>query len=372
MNKKEIAELRKLFRPETTAADFVVNAYVKPTENSIRIVSVEKKRLLVMDETTMLQHLDISKKTLGGSLEKNLLGIDIPVSECTEGGCQDSLYKLLHSDLQDDSQLYDFIEQVAGNYGVMGPCMIQLLHGNYDVISGQTGDSETVYTYMICSICPMVPEKTGICYDSGEQTFRSLEPKLVADKPAAGFLYPAFNNRTSDVNQVLFYVKKPSEIPVQLIEAVTGGKRPVPADEQQALFQEIIKASVGDAGFDDMKSIHEEIRVRIDGAHFAEKDTKIGKSDVRAILTSACPDIDETVIDKAYDTVMADYDDSSLALENITDTTKFDVSVPDIVIKAKPDKVSHIEQKLIDGKKCFVIPVYGNIEVNGIPVTQQK
>ena len=371
MNKKEIMELRKLFKPETTAIDFVVNAYVKHTEDSIQILSIEKNRLLTMDDTAMLKHLDLSKKTLGGSLEKNLLNIDIPTSECGEDGCQDRLYKVLSSNFQDDAMLRDFIEHIAMHCEIIEPFMIQLVHGCYDVISKKTDDSETVYTYMICSICPMIPEKAGICYDDAENKFKPIKQKMIADKPVTGFLYPAFNERATDLYQTLFYVKKPNDVPVDFIEAIAGGKQPVPANMQQSLFQDIIKESAGDVDFETMKNIHEEIRVCIDKAHFAETDTHIGKSDIQAIISHTCPNVEETVISNAYDKIMAEYDDSSLALENITDTTKFDVSIPDITIKAKPDKIDKIEQKIIDGKKCFIIPVYGNIEINGIPVADK-
>ena len=126
MNKKEIMELRKLFKPETTAIDFVVNAYIKHTEDGVKILSIEKNRLLAMDEAAMSKHLDISKKTLGGSLEKNLLNIDIPTSECGEGGCQDKLYKVLSSNFQDNAVLHDFIEHIAAHCEIAEPFMIQL------------------------------------------------------------------------------------------------------------------------------------------------------------------------------------------------------------------------------------------------------
>lgn len=371
MNKKEIAELRKLFKPETTAIDFVVNVYVTIREDGVPVLSVKKNRLLAMEETDILQRLELSKKTLGGSLEKNLLSVDIPASECAEDGCQDRLYKFLHSRFDNPDRLDELIEIITENCDIGAPYMIQLVHGCYDVVSKKTEESEEIYEYIICSLCPVTPVKTGLYYDSAKHAFKPVPKTMIAGSPVAGFLYPAFNERASDVNQVLFYTKKPNEVPLSLIEAITGGKQPVPADVQQALFQDMIQAAIGDTDFETMKQIHEEIRVRIDGAHFDGKDTKIGKDGIKGILRSACPDIDETAVDEAYEKTMAGYDDSSLTLENITDITKFDVSLPDITIKAKPGKVSRIEQKLIDGKKCFVIPVYGNIAINGVNVTRQ-
>ena len=374
MNKKEITELRKLFKPETTAIDFVVTAFVKHTENGTEITSIEKNRLLAMDDSEIFKYLDISKRTLSGTLEKNLLNIDLPTAECHEGGCQDRLYKLLSSNFSDDDILEDFITLIAENYDAAEHLMIQLIHGSYDVPvktkdRQEQDESDTVYDYMICSICPMVLEKAGICYDMKENTFKPIKQKLIADKPVAGFLYPAFNDRATDLYQALFYTKKIEEIHSEFIAAMTGGKIPVPADMQQKLFGDIITKVTESMDFENTKSIHGEIRARIDNRHFNEEDTHISKSDIKDIITSAIGNVSDDEINKAYDDVMADYDDKTLALENIMDTTKFNVGVPDIEIKVKPDRTQDIEQKMIEGRKCFVIPVMGNIEVNGVPVS---
>lgn len=376
MNKKEVAELRKLFKPDTTAIDFIVTAFVKHTERGTEITSIDKNRLLAMDDSEVFKYLDIAKRTLSGTLEKNLLNIEFPTSECSEGGCQDRLYKLLSSGFNNDDMLEDFITRIADNYDTAEHLMIQLVHGSYDVPvkakdKATLEDSDTVYDYMICSICPMILEKAGICYDTQENKFKPLEQKLIADKPVAGFLYPAFNNRATDLYQALFYAKKMEDIHSELITALTGGKTPVPADMQQKLFSDIVSKVTKVMDFDDTRNIHSEIREKIDTRHFNEEDTHITKNDIKAIIGGAIDGVDEDAVDKAYDEVMADYDDGSLALENIVDTTKFNIGVPDIEIKIKPEKAYDIEQKIVDGKKCFVIPMSGSVEVNGVPISDK-
>ena len=161
------------------------------------------------------------------------------------------------------------------------------------------------------------------------------------------------------------------DIHSELITALTGGKTPVPADMQQKLFSDIVSKVTKAMDFDDTRNIHSEIREKIDTRHFNEEDTHITKNDIKAIIGGAIDGVDEDAVDKAYDEVMADYDDGSLALENIVDTTKFNIGVPDIEIKIKPEKAYDIEQKIVDGKKCFVIPVSGSVEVNGVPISDK-
>lgn len=376
MIKKEVLELRRLFKPETTNIDYVVTAFVKHNDGGVDIEAINKRRLLTLEDEEFFKHLDIAKRTLSGTIEKNLLNIDFPLDECGEGKSQDRLYKLLTSDFSDDDQLREFIEFVATNYDAAEHLMIQLVKGSYDVPiktkdNMQLDDSDTVYTYMIGSICPMTLEKAGLYFNTDNNGFQALEQKLVVDKPEAGFLFPAFNDRASDIHQLLFYTKKADDIHAELISALTGGKLPVPADLQEKLFEDIVSQTIesNTMSFDDAKTIHGEIRARIDTRRMNEEDTHITKSDIKDIITSAIGEVDDAHFDKAYDNIMDGYEDNALALENIIETEKFNIDAANMQIKIKPDETSNIEQKVIDGRQCFVIPVSENVAVNGIPVT---
>lgn len=375
MDKKEIAEIKKSLKTENTSIDFIVTAFVKHDKDTTSVMAMHKNRLLTMDDSEIHQYLDNGKSVLSGKVEKNLLGIDFPTEEFETGGCQDRLYTLLKSNLNDDAITEEFIEFLASNYDTAENLMIQLAHGVYDVPTKakdktNTGESETVYAYIICSVCPMKTEKKGIFYNPETDKFELLDQKLIADKPETGFLFPAFNDRATDLNQLLFYTKKPDKIHPEFIAALTGGKAPLPADFQKKIFENIIAEIAKDTDFEDTKNIHGEVRTRIDTRHMNEENTHITKADIKDIIDSSIGNISETTFNDAYDKLMADYDDTALSLENIIDTNKFDISVPDIQIKVKPDKTENIEQKIVDGRKCFIIPVSGNVEVNGIQIAK--
>jgi hypothetical protein len=375
MNKKEIAEIKKTLKPDVTAIDIIVNAFVQHTENGLKISKISKKRLLSLDETEVVKYLDIVKQTLGGHLEKNLLNISFPFDECKDGGCQDRLYKLRASGLNDAAMNEEFIKHVAMNYDMVDDLMIQIVHGSYDVPvktkdNIKNDESDDVYEFIICSVCPMVLEKAAIAYNPESEDFGALKQSRIADKPYSGFLFPAFNDRASDVNQVLFYAKKPEDLHPELITALTGGKLPIPADAQQSIFESILSELPNSKDFENTKNIHGEIRARIDTRHMNEEDTHLTKTDVKAIIDSTVEGISDEDFNSAYEKVMADYEDGSLALENLIDTNKFNIDVPDIQIKIKPDKVANVEQKVVDGRKCFIIPISGNVEVNGMPVSE--
>ena len=49
-------------------------------------------------------------------------------------------------------------------------------------------------------------------------------------------------------------------------------------------------------------------------------------------------------------------------------TGKFAVKTPDVDIKVNPDRLDLVETRFIEGRRCLVIAVENNVEVNGMPV----
>ena len=54
---------------------------------------------------------------------------------------------------------------------------------------------------------------------------------------------------------------------------------------------------------------------------------------------------------------------------NITNTKKFEIKTPDVVIHVAPDRADLVETRIIDGRKCLVIPMESEVELNGIRVS---
>ena len=54
---------------------------------------------------------------------------------------------------------------------------------------------------------------------------------------------------------------------------------------------------------------------------------------------------------------------------NITNTRRMEIKTPDVVIHVDPDRAELVETKIVDGRKCLVIPMEGDIEINGIHVS---
>ena len=75
-------------------------------------------------------------------------------------------------------------------------------------------------------------------------------------------------------------------------------------------------------------------------------------------------DDQETAFDTAFEENVGE--DSLLHASNLPGIRKFEVHTPDVTITVSPDRTDLIEERIIDGRKCLVIPITDEVTVNGI------
>lgn len=166
MNKKEIAEIKKQFTPDRCAITRICGCYV----NSEKEKQLEmKEAFLSLSDEEMFKYFDIFRKTLSGTIGKNLLNMEFPLQQELEGGTQEFLLKLRDSGLKDEELVTQFYDRVISSYDFGENYLILLIHAAYD-IPGKTNDgldmddaSTDVYQYVLCSICPVKLSKAALC-----------------------------------------------------------------------------------------------------------------------------------------------------------------------------------------------------------------
>ena len=94
MNKKEIAEIKRLFTPDRCPFTRICGCYVDGEKNKKMNM---KEAFLSLSDEEMFKYFDILKKSLSGTVGKNLLTMEFPLAEETEGGTQEFLLKLRDS-----------------------------------------------------------------------------------------------------------------------------------------------------------------------------------------------------------------------------------------------------------------------------------
>ena len=216
MNQKELNELRRRFRLDKNNFSRVYGCYVNSNKEIIAWVDTSMG-LMRQEEQEM--YLGLLKKSLSGTLGKNLIDVVFSTQQVADSDEHRLLQTLRQTELKDPAsretlcrQIIDCIDMGETNY------LILLVADAYDVPHRSKDDeiqadaSGEVFKYFVCSICPVKAPTLELRYDLDQSEFHSSSTGYIATSPELGFLYPAFDNRTANIYNVLFYSKNAAEI----------------------------------------------------------------------------------------------------------------------------------------------------------------
>ena len=371
MNKKEVLEIRKQFSLQNCAITRICGCYVDgDKEKKLEF----KEAFISLPEEEEYKYFDLFKRTLSGTVGKNLLNMSFPLEEEQKGGAQEFLMQLKDSRLTDDMLVSEFYDKVIENYDFGEHYLILLIHAAYDV-PGKASDgmemydaSDTVYDYILCSICPVSLSKAGLCYNAEHNSIEDRIRDWIVNDPVNGFLFPAFNDRASDVHSLLYYSKKPEELQEVFLTQVLGCSQVLSAGTQKESFQAMIADTLGeDCAYSVIRNIHENLNTLIEENKEEPEPLELGKPEVRRLFSlSGVPEENLENFDREFDETVGAK--ASLLASNIASTKKFNIKTPDIVINVNPDRTDLVDVRIVDGRKCLVIPVDDQVEVNGIEV----
>ena len=375
LDKKAIAEIRKLMTMNNCRIDRIRGCYV---DENREIVTELRETFLALEESTVEKYCEIFRQTLGGKLGKNLFNLEFPLSEEEAGGRQDMLYRLQQSGLEDSTLVRAFFDRVIETAKFPDKYLILLAHGIYD-IPGRTSDgidmddaSDYVYDFVLCSICPVILLKEGLCYDPEKMSFLDRRSDWAEQRPDAGFLFPAFNDRGSDIHQALFFARRPDEMHPELMEDFLGCPMPLPEEDQRGVFKNVVEATLGrDCDFENVKNIHEAIGQLVEQEKDSGEPAQIEKVQLRRILyENGAPQESLDIFDEAFDAAVGE--GGTLMAENAADTKKLEIKTPSLRITVKAEMADMIKTRFIDGVEYLTIPVADDIEVNGIRILQSR
>ncbi len=371
MNKKEVLEIRRQFSPQNCTITRICGCYVDGEKNK---KTEFKDAFLSLPEEEEFKYFDLFKRTLSGTVGKNLLNMSFPLDAELPGGSQQFLLQLRDSKLDDDMLVSEFYDRVIEHYDFGEHYLILLIHAAYDV-PGKASDgtelydaSDTVYDYILCSICPVALSKPGLCYNAQHNSIEDRIRDWIVGDPANGFLFPAFHDRGGDLHSLLYYSKKPEDLKDAFLSQVLGAGCVLSAGTQKESFQTMIADTLGeDCAYSVIRNIHENLNTLIEENQEADEPLALGKLEVKRLFSlSGVPQENLEHFDRDFEETVGEK--ASLLASNIASTKKFNIRTPDIVINVNPDRTDLVDVRLIDGRKCLVIPVDDQVEVNGIEV----
>lgn len=426
MNKKEILEIKRRFKKDAATFTRVVGCYVDGNHNKVcRIGST----FLNLEEDEFYKYLEIANKALSGTLGNNLLNLQFPVQEEEVGGRQQILMALRASKLEDENLLEAYYDLVIDTFEHAGNYLILLFHDAYDVMTrtsdnNNLDESEEVYEYLICAICPVDLSKPGLGYLEEEQRIGPRVRDWIVGAVDTAFLFPAFNDRSSDIHAALFYTKNTKEPHAEFMANGLGCGVEHTATEQKMAFHSIVRNVLGaedehtDEVLLDIQQNLSEMIGEYEETH-DEDDTFLLERDVvsKVLSESRVPEEKAARIEKSVDEAFGEKPpaaehviDAKALAQNELRTEKLvledqvgsltmqlnqkedelkertsqliekqeeidsyiaETKTYDVVLRVKPEKAAQIKSQIIDGERCLVIPMREDehATINGVNTT---
>ena len=407
MNKKDITEIkRRLKNREDCTITRMCGCYVDSGKN--KIVSFNPSFLTLEDEE-FHKYLEIAGKVLSGTPGNNLLELEFPTDEELGGKAYPLLMKLRETGLSDDETLQKFYDLVIESYDYLNNYLILLFKDAYDIPMKGTDnlmldDSEEVYDYILCAICPVNLSKPGLSYKENENTIGARERDWVVGAVDTGFTFPAFTDRSTDLHHVLVYTKNTKEPHKEFWENGLGCPSRYTSTEKRIAFTNMVLDAAGgqpEEAEDQLLDVQEALSNRI--IDYLEKGNSdspmiMDKNDVHELLEqSGMSDDASEKIETRYEEAFASERPEATELLDpkllksgedraekkelkkevvrLTDQLKEagilteDGEEADLVVRVRPDKIDEINTTYVDGVRCLLIPMddIGETMINGEP-----
>ena len=237
MNQKELNEIRRRFKPDRDSITRIYGCYVNAAGE---IVSYIDMSVGLMPEEEAEMYIKLLKKSISGTLGRNLLDIEFSTSQVSGSEEHGLLMKLRDSELKDEAARESFYTKIIESADMGDKSYVILLASDtYDVpFRGGDGEvwaegSDEVFRYFICGVYPVKDASMALRYFADEKEFRSTSTGHVVAAPEIGFMFPAFDDRTANIYNALYYTKDVNDIHSEFIDAVFNvEKKPMSAGAQ--------------------------------------------------------------------------------------------------------------------------------------------
>ena len=377
MNQREIGELRRRLRQDKTTITHIRGCYVNEKQE---IISRFDQSVSVLSEEEGERVLNLLKKSLSGTLGKNLVDISFTTQQVASGEAHKLLMNLRDGGTQKEDVLEAFYEKVAASVHLDSGYVILLAGDAYDVPFKGRDDltfdeaSDTTYRYILCSICPVKLAKPALTYRLTAGEFQNRAVDYVVGTPELGFLFPAFDDRATNLYNALYYSRNLGENHSEFVSAVFDTQPPMPAKEQKESFQTILGQSLDEeCSLETVQAVRGQLCAMIQ-EHKESKEPEplvITKSTVKGVLSS-CGISEEKVetFDREYDEIFGEGTD--LSPRNVIDPKQMEVKTPDVTIRVNPDRPELVETRTLNGARYILIRAEEGVEVNGVTIQIPK
>lgn len=376
MNQRELREIRRRFSLDKDSISHVYGCYVNAAKEIVTRIDMS---IGLMEQEEAEMYLKLIKKSISGILGRNLLDIAFNTSQVENSDEHRLLMALKSSHLRDESLREILYERIIETVDMEDQSYVILLAADsYDVPFKGSDDevfedgSNEVFDYIICGIYPVKDAKAALRYMSDERQFRGASTGHVISTPDIGFMFPAFDNRSTNIYNALYYSRNVVEIHDEFIKGIFNLENvPMSAGAQKNTFADTLNEALGEeCNLEVVQAVHEDIREKL-ALHKENKEVELPEicvEEVGDILKKN--GVGEEKITAFNQACEKNFGNSGILNPgNLVETKKFEMTTGEVKITVDPEHAYRVKTQVIDGVKYILIPADEGVSVNGIDVT---
>jgi len=381
MNKTDIANIRKQFKLDNYRLIIreIFNVYVKKESGEIYHQISQPFQMLEQEA----QELFITnfKKVLTGQLDAKLF--ELKFQRDVEDSTQMILFEGLQTDSPDEWQenMLKIVEKMFAHAVYEFDTVVTFIRGEYKIATkkrnaeSEEGGDDEVYSseFILCSLNRTDQPKKALLFDYIEKEFKSnhaVDPIINLTSPLTGFLFPAFNENSADVNHILYCSGKMNQPDGSFIEEVLNCEEIITAVEDKDSFEQILKIVMGDeVDSKVISNVYEEIDKIVQDYEENEDSEEseppmLDSREIERILeVSGVEDVDTAKVEHAFKSVVDDENHEIKATNILPKSIKINTKVADLSVS--PKELKNIQYITYNGKRCLLIEIDEDVVVEG-------
>lgn len=378
MNKKDIANIRKQFKLDNDLMKIreIFNVYVKKESGEIYHHVSQPFQMLELEAQELF--LTNFKKVLTGYLDAKLF--ELKFIRDVEDSTQHILFEGLRADSTEDwkENMLQIVGKMFAHTVYEFDTMVTFIRGEYRMptrkrdLESEEGGKDEVYSneFTLCSLNKTDQPKKALLFDYIEKEFKSnnvFDPIINLASPLSGFLFPAFNDNSADVNHILYSAGKANQPDGTFIEGVLNCEDIITAVEDKDSFEQILKKVIGDqVDSKVISNVYEEIDkiVQENEENEESESPMLDYRDIERILeVSGVENVDTAKVEHAFKAVVDDEKHEFKASSLVPKSIKINTNVADVSIS--PKDLKNVKYITYQGKRCLLLEIDEDVVVEG-------
>ncbi|MNO20935.1 hypothetical protein D3C76_106960 [compost metagenome] len=386
MIKKEVAHIRKQFKLDHDLMNIydILNVYIMKETNEI--YHWERQPFALVDREKQELYMGNFKKLLTGELTQKLF--ELKFQEEAEEPTKVLLHQALVTGDADEWQdlMLMLVEKMLADTRYERDTVITFVRGQYfrptksrNEEAEESGKDELfAHPFILCSVNSTEQQRKTLLFDYVEREFKYnviVDPIIKLSSPEQGFFYPSVTDNSSDVNRILYCTGKANEPNQHFIEQVLNAERSVTAQEERAIFEDIVKEVAGEQ-LDTavLANVYEEIHRVIETNEKEEEPPTLDYTDVERMLTvSGVENVTKEKVERAFQTIVDDKNYEMKASSVIPKFTSKSIKIDTKVatISVSPQDLKYVKQVNFQGRRCILIEVDEDVVIEGFTLNTE-